>query len=74
MRKNFNKRIGVYADELQENAFIVGNSDITFARINKIGNLWCVWYYTKHLQKNFNKLKNSLIDINQEFIKYVEQV
>lgn len=71
MPRAINKRIGVYPDELMENSFIVENSDLTFARINKIGNLWCVWFYTKHLQRTYSKLRDSLIDINKEFVDYV---
>jgi hypothetical protein len=65
------KRLGVFNDELFENSFIIATSEMVFARINKIGDLWCVWYYTKHYQKNFSKIREALSDINETFIDEV---
>ena len=72
MQQN-NKRLMVFNDELFEDSFIVSTSERVFARINKINDLWCVWYYTKHLQRNFLKIRDALFDINETFIKEVSE-
>ena len=66
------KRLGVFLDDILEDSFTVATSEKVYARINKIGSLWCVWYYTKHMQKNYSKIKEALSDINERFIKEVE--
>jgi hypothetical protein len=66
------KRLGVFLDDVEEDSFIIATSEMVYARINKIGSLWCVWYYTKHVQKNYTKIKEALTDINEQFIKEVE--
>ncbi len=71
MREITDSRLKIFNDCLFENGFIVKTSELTFARINKIGKNWCVWFYTEHYQKNFEKLKEALSFINSEFIKYV---
>ena len=45
---------------------------MVFARANKCGSKWHVWYYTKHLQKDFDKLKEAMSAINEEFINWYE--
>ena len=67
------KRLGVFNDELFEDSFIIATSERVFARINKINNLWCVWYYTKHLQRNFSKIREALFDVNETFINEVSE-
>ena len=66
------KRLKIFSDIYFENSFMVSTSELTFARINKIENLWCVWFYTKHLQRNFKKLKEALNNIQEEFVKFVK--
>ena len=66
-----NKHLGVFNDELFENSFIIATSERVFARINRIGNLWCVWFYSKHCQKNYSKIRDALSDINETFINEV---
>ena len=70
MQQN-NKRLMVFNDELFEDSFIIATSERVFARINKINGLWCVWFYTLHLQRNFPKIREALSDINEEFIRSV---
>lgn len=67
-----NRRLGVFSDYFAENSFIVKTAERTFARINKVEGKWRVWYYTKHLQKDFDKLKEALYAVNQDFIKWWE--
>ena len=71
LKQNNNKRLEVFNDELIENSFIIATSERVFARINKIGNLWCVWFYTRHYQKNFSKIRDALSVVNDTFIKEV---
>lgn len=69
--QNNNKRLMVFNDELFDNSFIIATSERVYARINKIKGLWCVWFYTKHLQRNFSKIRDALSDINETFIEEV---
>lgn len=69
--QNNNKRLMVFNDELFEDSFIIATSERVYARINKIKDLWCVWFYTKHLQRNFLKIRDALSDINETFIEEV---
>ena len=64
------KRLGVYTDIYAENSFIVKNAVMVFARINKVGDKWHVWYYKSHLQKDFKKLREALSTINNDFIEW----
>lgn len=66
------KRLGVFADIYGENSFVFKTGDMVFARANKCGSKWYVWYYTKHLQKDFNKLREAMSNINKEFISWWE--
>ena len=63
-------RIGVFADSYIENSFVVRNADMVYARINKIGAKWVVWFYKKHLQKSFEKLRDAISCINDDFIDW----
>lgn len=63
-------RLGIFADPYSEDSFILRNSEIVFARINKIGSRWVVWFYTKHLQKTFEKLREAISYTNEQFIDY----
>jgi len=65
------KKLGVFPDCIVENSFIVGNDSFVFARINKIGKFWVVWYYTEHTQKEFERLKEALADINNLFLERI---
>lgn len=67
------RRLGIFADLYSENTFILKNSEEVFARINKIGNKWVVWFYKKHLQKEFEKLKEAIAYVNEEFIGWIEE-
>lgn len=67
------RRLGIFADLYSENTFILKNSKEVFARINKIGNKWIVWFYKKHLQKEFCKLRDALSYANTEFIEMIEK-
>lgn len=64
------KRLGVFTDIYAENSFIVKNATMVFARINKIGDKWHVWYYKSHLQKDFLKLRDALSVVNKDFINW----
>ena len=66
----YDNRLRLYADIYSENSFIGMTSNGTFARINFINGKWVVWYYTKHLQKTFRKIKEALKDMNSEFIAW----
>lgn len=70
MAKLKDNRLYVFNDDLMENSFIVTTSELVFARINQICGKWIVWYYTKHLQEDFVKLKDALRKIDGEFLKY----
>ncbi len=63
------RQLYIYNDNFSQNAFIFKTVSKVFARVNKIGNLWCVWFYKKHLQKNFTNLKEAISDVNETFIK-----
>ena len=71
-KEQLSKRLGVFADLYGENSFVFKAGDMVFARANKCGNKWYVWYYTKHLQKDFGKLKEAMSNINEEFINWYE--
>lgn len=60
-------RIGVFADSYIENSFVIRNADMVYARINKIGTKWIVWFYKKHLQKDFEKLRDAISCVNEDF-------
>lgn len=64
-----NNRLGVFADAYGENSFILKTRDMVFARVNKCGK-WHVWFYKKHIQKDFDKLRDALSVVNDEFIKW----
>jgi len=66
------KRLGVFADSYGDNSFVFKSGDMVFARANKCGDKWYVWYYTKHLQKDFEKLRDAMSAINEEFIGWWE--
>lgn len=66
-------RIGVFADLYVENSFIARNSDIVFARVNKINDKWVVWFYTAHLQKTFDKFRDALSCINRTFVRWYRE-
>ena len=66
-------RLGVFVDSYIDNSFIVKNSKEVFARINKINDAWYVWFYKSHTQKQFNKLKEALHEINSIFIKWYKE-
>lgn len=63
-------RLKVITDDTVENCFTCETSELTFARINKIADKWCVWFYTLHLQRDFVKIREALMNINAEFIKF----
>lgn len=63
-------RLGIFRDEFIENSFVAASSVGVFARVNRIGERWCVWLYKKHLQKSFPKIKDALADIEKEFIAW----
>ena len=63
-------RLCIYRDEFISDGFMAGTSEMTFARLNPIDGRWCVWLYTKHLQKTFGKLREALADINDEFVAW----
>lgn len=65
-------RLYVFSDEIQNNSFIVTTSEQVFARINQISGKWIVWYYTKHLQEEFLKLKEALIRVDEEFVNFLQ--
>lgn len=44
---------------------------MVFVRINKIGSKWVVWFYKKHLQKEFEKLRDAVTYVNNDFISWV---
>ena len=71
-KEQLSKRLGVFADAYGENSFVFKSGDMVFARMNKCGSKWYVWYYTKHLQKDFDKLREAMSAINEEFIKWWE--
>ena len=71
-KEQLSKRLGVFADLYGENSFVFKAGDMVFARANKWGSKWYVWYYTKHLQKDFSKLKEAMSAINEEFINWYE--
>ena len=66
-----NRRLGIFADTYSENSFVLRNAETVFARINKIGSKWVVWFYKKHLQKEFCKLKEAVAYVNEDFINWV---
>lgn len=43
---------------------------MTFARVNRIGGQWCVWYYTRHLQETFPRLRDALAKVEEEYISF----
>ena len=61
-------RLGIFNDEFSENAFVIATGEKVFARINLIEGKWCVWFYTKHLQRNFDKLRDALSSIDDKFL------
>ena len=71
-KEQLSKRLGVFADSYGENSFVFKSGDMVFARANKCGTKWHVWYYTKHLQKDFDKLKEAMSAINEDFIEWWE--
>ena len=71
-KEQLSKRLGVFAYLYGENSFVFKAGDMVFARANKCGSKWYVWYYTKHLQKDFSKLKEAMSAINEEFINWYE--
>ena len=71
-KEQLSKRLGVFADLYGENSFVFKSADVVFARANKCGSKWYVWYYKKHLQKDFSKLKEAMSDINKEFVEWYE--
>lgn len=64
------RRLGIFTDIYAENSFIAKNGSAVFARINKIGDKWYVWYYKLHLQKTFLKLREALASVNKDFINW----
>ena len=63
-------KLGIFADIYSENSFILKNAEMVFARINKINEKWIVWLYTKHIQKDFEKLREAIAYTNEQFINY----
>lgn len=66
-------RLGIFNDEFCENAFVIATGEKVFARINFIDGNWCVWFYTKHLQKNFDKLRDALSSVDEEFLALMKE-
>ena len=66
-----NRRLEVIPEETMDNSFVVGNSEITFAKVYKVNSKWCCWYTKKHLMKYFNKLKEALADVNEQWGKFI---
>lgn len=61
-------RLKVYNDLCIENSFIFRTSETMFARADRIGSEWCVWFYKFHTQKNFPTLRRAMLAINDKFI------
>ena len=70
MRKMNEGSLGIFRDQFIENSFIAASSVGVFARVNRIGEQWCVWLYGKHLQRSFPKIKDALANIEEEFIAW----
>ena len=66
-----NNRLGIFQDTSVETSFVIRNSELVFARLDNINGKWVAWFYTKHLQKEFGKMKDALAGINDEFISYL---
>lgn len=64
------KRLRVYQD-IFENSFIVRTTEYVFARINKIADKWCVWFYKNHVQKDFNTIREALINVECKFLELI---
>ena len=62
-------RLCIFKD-ISESSFLIGTSETIFARVNKIGCKWYVWYYINHLQSSFYHIKDVLREINQQFKRY----
>lgn len=65
------RKLGIFADIYTEDCFIIRNSEMVFARINRIGNKWVVWFYKYHFQAKFDKMKDALTYVNTYFIKWL---
>lgn len=63
-------RLGIFSDNFSEDTFICKNSSGVFARVNRIGETWCVWYYTHHIQRNYRTLRDAVRDINSRFLDH----
>lgn len=64
------KRLRVYQD-IFENSFIVQTTEYVFARINKIADKWCVWFYKLHVQIDFKTLREALICTERRFLNEI---
>lgn len=63
-------RLYIFNDIFADNGFIVKTKDSVFARVNKVGKAWMVWYYKFHFQKDFPKLREALADVDKRFIDW----
>ena len=66
-----NRRLEIVPEETMENSFVIENSEITFAKVYKVGSKWCCWYIKKHVMKYFEKLKEAIVDVNEQWRKYI---
>lgn len=60
-------RLGIFADSYAKNSFVLRTAEIVFARVNQINGKWCVWFYRSHLQKNFDRLRDALTAVDDNF-------
>jgi hypothetical protein len=74
MSKLTDARICVYTDAFAENSFTIKTTEIVFARLNKIGKKWYVWFYPYKFQKEYLKIRDALHGIEQSFIQYFKSV
>ena len=63
-------RLSIFNDLYSEDTFIFKNKDFTFARLNKINDSWCAWFYLYHIQRDYDTLKEAINAINTRFIRY----
>lgn len=66
-----NRRLEIIPEETMDNSFVVGNSEITFAKVYKVGSKWHCWYCKRHLMKDFEKLKEAFADVNEQWGKFL---
>lgn len=66
------KRLGIFKDIYGENAFVVKTTELVFARIYKVSNAWYVWFYKRHIQRSYPKLREAISSVEKDFIKYIE--